>query len=46
MYVPKDDTKRCDTLTAHMVTHAKVNKEVVSEITHSAQEVSTFMEEM
>jgi hypothetical protein len=43
--IQKDYTQRCDTLTAHIVTLTKANKEVASEMTHLAEEVSNFMEE-
>jgi hypothetical protein len=43
--IQKDYTQRCDTLTAHIVTLAEANREVTSEITHLAEEVSNFMEE-
>jgi hypothetical protein len=44
--IQKDYTQRCDSITAHIISLAKANTEVVSETTHLAREVSTFMKEM
>jgi hypothetical protein len=43
--IQKYYTQRCDTLTAHIITFVEANREVTSEISHLAEEVSNFMEE-
>jgi hypothetical protein len=43
--IQKDNSQRCDTLTDHIVTLVEANKEVASEITHLAKEVSNLVEE-
>jgi hypothetical protein len=43
--IQKDYTQRCDTITAQIVTLTEANREVTSEITHLAEEVSNFIEE-
>jgi hypothetical protein len=42
--IQKVYTQRCDTLTAHIVTLAEAKRELTSEITHLAEEVSNFMQ--